>query len=362
MTKEFVNWFRSATPYINAHKGRTFVIQFGGDTVAADNFPHLIHDIALLNSLGIRLVLVHGTRPQIEQRISTIGHKASFHQDLRITDDTTLVIAKEAAGTSRVEIEALLSMGLANSPMSGARIRVASGNFITARPLGVRDGIDFCHTGEVRRVDCSGIERQLSQENVVLISPLGYSPTGEVFSLRAEDVATAVAVELQATKLLFIGETPTVYDLAGDLIRQATLKQAHRLLHQILDSDPKPENSTINHLRGAIHACSNGVNRTHLLDSQMDGALLLELFTRDGVGCMVCADFYENIHRAGIENVRGILELIEPLEEEGVLVRRPREKLEQEIGYFTVVERDGATTACGALYPISKPEDMELAC
>ncbi len=330
--------------------------------IEQDNFSHLIHDVALLNSLGICLVLVHGTRPQIERRLTERGHMARFHNGLRITDDPSLVVAKEAAGAVRVEIEALLSMGLANSPMSGARIHATSGNFITARPLGIRDGVDYCHTGEVRRVDCLNIERQLSEGNIVLISPIGYSPTGEAFNLAAEDVATAVAVELRATKLLLIGETPDMFDKAGELVRQATLDEAHRLLRHLTAGKSTPYDDTTHRLGSAIHACTHGVKRTHLLDHHTDGALLLELFTRDGVGSMVCADSYENTRHAGIEDVGGILELIEPLEQEGILVRRPREKLEQEIERFTLVERDGTIIACAALYPTAEEKNMELAC
>ncbi|MCU7811655.1 MAG: amino-acid N-acetyltransferase, partial [Candidatus Thiodiazotropha sp. (ex Notomyrtea botanica)] len=181
----FVDWFRGSSPYIHAHRNRTFVVAFGGEAVADEQFANLVHDIALLHGIGIRLVLVHGARPQIEERLNTRGVEMQYINGLRVTDDTALTCVKEAAGTVRVEIEALLSMGLANSPMAGARIRVASGNFVTARPIGVRDGIDYCHTGEVRRVDAAGIEQRLASGAIALVPPLGYSPTGEVFNLSA---------------------------------------------------------------------------------------------------------------------------------------------------------------------------------
>jgi amino-acid N-acetyltransferase len=358
----FVHWFRSASPYINAHRGRTFVIQFGGEAIQAPRFAQLISDIALLNSLGVRLVLVHGIRPQIGQRLEQRGMAPRFHQGLRVTDDGALDVAKEAAGSVRVEIESLLSMGLPNSPMAGARVRVASGNFVTARPMGVRDGVDYGHTGEVRRIDRDGIETQLREGGVVLVSPIGYSPTGEAFNLNAEDVATELAITLKAAKLLLIGEQPNLWDASGQPVRQLSLAEAGQKLATLLQAGDSETIDTARHLASAIHACKNGVQRAHLLNRRVEGVLLLELFTRDGVGTMVSAGPYENTRRANIEDVGGVLELIQPLEREGVLVRRPREKLEQEIDHFTLVERDGAVIACAALYPDAERTVAELAC
>ena len=356
--KQFIDSFRHSAPYIHAHRGRTFVLAFGGEAVADEQFSDLVHDIALLHSLGIRLVLVHGARPQIEKRLKAIGSSFEYANGLRITDDAALTCVKEAAGTVRVEIEALLSMGLANTPMSGARIGVTSGNFVTARPLGIRDGIDYCHTGEVRRVDVNGIRQHLIDQRIVLLSPLGYSPTGEVFNLSAEEIATAVASELQADKLILLTEGDTLKDSRRRLITQLTLKEASTLL----DSRRRLEDSTRRQLQHAIHACHSGVRRAHLLDRSHNGALLLELFTRDGYGTMITADAYEDLREATIEDVGGILELIKPLEDQGILVKRSRERLEMEIDHFFVTERDGSIIACAALYPCDKQNLAELAC
>jgi amino-acid N-acetyltransferase len=359
---DFVRWFRGASPYINAHRGRTFVLQFGGEAVADPGFPGLVHDLALLSSLGVRLVLVHGIRPQIEARLQERQIEARFHRGLRVTDDRALTVAKEAAGAVRVEIEALLSMGLANSPMAGARVRVASGNFVTARPVGVREGVDFGHTGEVRRLDRGAIERALEAGCVVLVSPIGYSPTGEAFNLSNEEVATVIAVELQAAKLLLLGEEGLLAGADGAPLRQLTVEEARALLSTLRARGGSRESERVRYLEGAVYACSKGVRRAHLLDRRVDGCLLLELFTRDGVGTLVSADPYEHLRRATIEDVGGILELIRPLEEDGILVRRPREKLEAEIDRFWVIERDGAVIACAALYPFEGHALAELAC
>ncbi|MEQ6342644.1 MAG: amino-acid N-acetyltransferase [Gammaproteobacteria bacterium] len=354
---QFVAWFRGSSPYINAFRGRTFVIMFGGEAVADERFANLIHDVALLNSLGVRLVLVHGARPQIEQRLRASGTAIEYAGGLRVTGDTALTGVKEAVGMLRVEIEALLSMGLANSPMAGARIRAASGNFVAAKPLGVRDGVDYCHTGEVRRIDVEAIRQRLDDGAIVLLSPLGYSPTGEVFNLTAIEVATATAAALNADKLLCLVETGGLMDAHKDLVRQLTLAEAEQWLStQLVDE------GVAAYFNGAVRACRQGVRRAHLVDRHVDGALLLELFTRDGIGTLITSDAYEDTRKATIDDVGGILELIAPLEAEGVLVRRSRERLETEIEHFTVVERDGMIIATAALYPFKAQGMGELAC
>jgi amino-acid N-acetyltransferase len=354
---EFVRWFRASTPYIHAHRGRTFVVSFGGEALAQGAFAELAHDFALLNSLGVRLALVHGARPQIEQRLQMRGVELRYEQGLRVTDALALECVKEAVGVARLDIEALLSMGLANSPMAGARIRVASGNFVVAKPLGVRDGVDFGHTGEVRRVDAEGLRCKLEQGDVVLLSPIGYSPTGEMFNLSAEDVATAVAIALRADKLLLLTEQDCRNQLAEGEIRQLTLREAEQLLQAGgLAAAIAP------HLRAAASACNAGVQRAHLLNRSVEGAILLELFTRDGVGVLVSAAPFEEMRPATINDVGGILDLIKPLEDSGVLVKRSRERLEMEIEDYSVIERDGAIIACAALHGFPEDGMAELAC
>lgn len=354
----FVDWFRQAGPYLHAHRERTFVIGFGGEAVAGAGFDALIHDIALLSSLGIRLVLVHGTRPQIDARLAAAGLRSSYAEGLRITDEATLPLFKEAVGRTRIRVEARLSMGLANSPMHGARLRVVSGNFVTARPVGVRDGIDYGFTGEVRRIDAVGIRHSLDSGAIVLLSALGYSPTGEVFNLAAEEVATATAAALRADKLLLLYEGHDLRDGKGRLIRELGPADAEHLLH----GDPPLEPAVRAHLLHALQACRAGVRRVHLLRHERSGVLLLELYTRDGVGTMLSADGYQTLRAATIDDVGGVLALIRPLEQAGVLVRRSRELLEVEIQRFQVLERDGSVIGCAALYPFAEERIGELAC
>lgn len=356
--QEFVRWFRSVAPYIHAFGGRTFVIAFGGEVVDDGQFVALSHDLNLLASLEVRLVLAHGARPQVESRLKRARIQTRFVGGLRVTDDESMEAVKEANGAVRVEIEALLSMGLINSPMAGADIRVASGNFVTARPLGVRDGVDLQHTGEVRKVDAVGIRKRLDDGELVLLSPLGYSPTGEAFNLSLEDVAVNAAIALDADKLIFLMDTPGVTADSGDLLREMTAKEAEKFLRH---AHKMPEDVGY-YLPAAVSACHHGVARTHLITRHADGAILQELFTHDGIGTMITEMPLETLRIADIGDVGGILQLIEPLEAEGVLVRRGRERLEMEINHFRVMEHDGLIIGCAALYPFAGERMAELAC
>ena len=321
-------------------------------------FEYLVQDFALLSSLGIRLVLVHGIRPQIDLRLAKLNTPALFHNNLRITDDLALQCVKEAAGLVRVDCEALLSMGLANSPMAGCSLKVSSGNFVTAKPIGVIDGVDYCHTGEVRRIDSAAIHAQLDQNNVVLMSPIGYSPSGEVFNLSAEQVATAVAIALKAEKLVLLTEQPCCEPINGAPIAQMTTAEAEAFLQHHTELD----NTIRLPLKAAIQSCHAGIERVHLIHRAVNGALLLELFSRDGVGTLISSTAYEELRSATLNDIGGILELIKPLEQQGILAKRSREKIEMEIADYIVLERDGLIIACIALHANLEGRFAAIAC
>ncbi len=361
--QEFVRWFRSATPYIHAFGGRTFVIAFGGELVNDKQFIALSHDLNLLASLEVRLVLVHGARPQIEQRLKRAKLIPRFVNGLRVTDDEAMEAVKEANGVIRVEIEALLSMGLVNSPMAGSDIRIASGNFVTAKPMGVRDGVDLQHTGEVRKVDAIGIQKRLDDGELVMLSPLGYSPTGEAFNLSLEDVAVSAAIALDADKLIFLMDSAGVTNIRGELLREMTAEKASNLLkHVNSNATGCITEDERYYLPAAIRACEHGVARTHLISRHVDGAIIQELFTHDGIGTMVTELSLETMRQADISDVGSILKLIEPLENEGYLVRRGRERIEMEIDHFHVMEHDNRIIGCAALYPFAAEKQAEFAC
>ena len=355
--ESFVRWLRQVTPYVHAFRGRTFVVGFGGEMFTEQaRFASFIHDINLLAALGIRLVLVHGARPQIEAELKAKGVRSRYAQGLRVTDEPALMAVKHAAGTLRVEMEALLSQGLPSSPMAGAQIRVASGNFITARPIGVLKGVDFQFTGAVRKVDAAGIARRLDAGEVVLVPHLGYSPTGEVFNLSWEDVAENVALALRADKLLMYTDRLPL-DRREEVVSELTAKEA-----QGLAGSKALTPQTARAILHAVRAVGAGVGRAHIVTRRVPGSLLLELFTHAGVGTMITADVVERLRPARIEDVRGMLALIEPLEADGTLVKRSRELLEAEIGNFFVVEHDGVIVGCAGLYPFPDDKSGEFAC
>jgi len=355
-TEAFVKWFRTATPYIHKWGGATFVIAFGGEVLADGEFQQLTHDINVLVSLEVRVVLVHGTRPQIEEQMRQHGVTPHYVAGRRVTDARALACVKEANGIVRVEMEALLSMELANSPMWGADIRVSSGNFVTAKPVGVVNGVDFHHTGEVRKIDADGIRKRLDDDEVVLISPIGFSPTGDVFNCTLEDVATATAIALKADKLIFLTETAGALDAKGRLLSELTVREAGELVA----ANNLPEDVQI-YLPCAIKATSQGVKRAHLISRHVDGALLIELFTHHGIGTMVVPESPEHIRPAQAADVAGILQILEPLEQQGVLVKRSERQLEGDVDRFFVLESEGNILGCAALYVFAEKKTAELA-
>ncbi|MDX1491043.1 MAG: amino-acid N-acetyltransferase [Pseudohongiellaceae bacterium] len=358
---QYIDWFRHSSSYINAHRKKVFVVMLPGEALSHENWYNIVHDITLLHSLGVKLVLVHGARPQINSALEDAGIHSNYHKGLRITDGPSLAIIKQIIGGLSIDIEALFSMGLANSPMHGADIKLARGNFIVARPLGVLDGVDHHLTGVVRKVNASAITQHLEKNNIVLISNLGYSPTGEVFNLSPEEVATETAIALQAEKLIMFIPDEGIFDKDKQLISTLDPSSALEILSGADMSLKDESNSSALALSSALKACRQNVHRTHLISFEKNGALIEELFTRDGCGTLLSKDTYEHLRDATIDDVGGILELIEPLEEAGVLVHRSRELLEGEIDFFTVIEFEGMIIACAALYPLDD-QCGEIAC
>ncbi len=361
---DYVYWLRNTTPYINAHRGRTFVLVLNGATLAHTNFATIVYDIALLSSLGVRLVLVYGLNPQIDKELAQRGIVSTFHQHVRITDECALSCIKNQIGQVQTMMQALFSAGIAPSPLQNSQLRLWTGNIITARPMGILDGVDMQLTGEVRKIDLAALTEALRLQHIVALPNIGFSPTGEVFNLGVEDVATAVASALKADKIVLYGREQGIYDKQGKLQTEILTSEAKKITEaQLATCDPaRPLPEDVARLRAACLACSGGVKRAHLVSYEEDGSLLREIFTRDGTGTMVVRDSYEQTRKAGIDDVAGILSIIAPLEESGILVRRSRELIEREISFFSVIDLDGTTIGCAALYPYLTEKKGELAC
>ncbi|EFH2469142.1 amino-acid N-acetyltransferase [Escherichia coli] len=358
---ELVEGFRHSVPYINTHLGKTFVIMLGGEAIEHENFSSIVNDIGLLHSLGIRLVVVYGARPQIDANLAAHHHEPLYHKNIRVTDAKTLELVKQAAGTLQLDITARLSMSLNNTPLQGAHINVVSGNFIIAQPLGVDDGVDYCHSGRIRRIDEDAIHRQLDSGAIVLMGPVAVSVTGESFNLTSEEIATQLAIKLKAEKMIGFCSSQGVTNDDGDIVSELFPNEAQTRV-EAQEEKGDYNSGTVRFLRGAVKACRSGVRRCHLISYQEDGALLQELFSRDGIGTQIVMESAEQIRRATINDIGGILELIRPLEQQGILVRRSREQLEMEIDKFTIIQRDNTTIACAALYPFPEEKIGEMAC
>ncbi|EEW5995098.1 TPA: amino-acid N-acetyltransferase [Escherichia coli] len=358
---ELVEGFRHSVPYINTHRGKTFVIMLGGEAIEHENFSSIVNDIGLLHSLGIRLVVVYGARPQIDANLAAHHHEPLYHKNIRVTDAKTLELVKQAAGTLQLDITARLSMSLNNTPLQGAQINVVSGNFIIAQPLGVDDGVDYCHSGRIRRIDEDAIHRQLDSGAIVLMGPVAVSVTGESFNLTSEEIATQLAIKLKAEKMIGFCSSQGVTNDDGDIVSELFPNEAQARV-EAQEEKGDYNSGTVRFLRGAVKACRSGVRRCHLISYQEDGALLQELFSRDGIGTQIVMESAEQIRRATINDIGGILELIRPLEQQGILVRRSREQLEMEIDKFTIIQRDNTTIACAALYPFPEEKIGEMAC
>jgi amino-acid N-acetyltransferase len=355
--QQFVDWLRRVAPYIHAFRGRTFVVAFPGELVQEGRLPALVQDLSLLSAMGMRLVVVFGSRPQINEQLRLRGATPRYTNGLRITDAVAMECAKEASGEIRLDIEAAFSLGLPNTPMAHSSVRVVSGNLVGARPVGIVGGVDYGQTGLARRIETDTIRFALQSGAIVLLSNIGFSATGEAFNLGMEDVAATTAIALDADKLIFVTETPGVLDDSGAVVSEVSEAGAQDLLRA--GSLPA---ETAWYLRHALHACEGGVARAHIIPFGVDGSMLLELFLHDGVGTMVVEETLEALREATVDDVGGIVALIRPLEDDGTLVRRDRTRIEREVENFTVIEHDGVIFGCAALYPYPDEGIGEMAC
>lgn len=353
----FVDWLRLVAPYIHAFRGKTFVVAVDGELAVHGHLAALAQDLSLLHAMGMRIVLVCGSRPQVEEQLALRNIAPVFHKGWRVTDLAALECAKEAAGELRLDIEASFSQGLPNTPMAHSAMRVISGNFITARPIGIMDGVDLQHTGLVRKVDVKAITQSLDNNSIVLLSTLGFSPTGEAFNLTLEDVATSAARAIKADKLIFVSQIEGIFDKDDNLLEELELDSARALLNE-----DHLDDLTKDYLECCVLAVQGGVNRAHIVPLGLDGGVMLELFSHDGVGTMVSQVNLESLRTANFDDAGGIKTLIEPLELAGTLVRRGRDRIERDIDNFIVLEHDGILWGCAALYPYEQEEMGELAC
>ena len=342
--KKLVSWFRQAVPYINIHKDKTFIISLSSEATLHKNIETIIHDIALLNSLGARIIIIHGISSHLQKKIETNNLDNIFVNEIRISDKKIIKAAIECASIVRSELETQLSTSLKNTALYKNKIKIASANVITAKPLGVINGVDMLFTGTVRKIETESITRLLDLGNIVLLSPLGLSPSGETFNIPHEEVSSQIAISLKANKLIYFTDQNGLFTKDNKLIREASIETAQEIIINYSKQSFKK------FVKASINAVNAGVPRVHLMSYEHDGALLQELYTIDGIGTLILKNDFERIREANKNDISSISEMISPLENEGILVKRNHENLLNELSFFSVVERENIITAVGALY------------
>jgi len=354
---EVVAWLREVSPYFQNHRGKTFVVYLTTEVIHDEIPSSIISDLVILAHVGVRLIVVFDASEQIATRLAEKGIRQREVVGFTVSDQATIATVTEVVGTMRLEIESAFSLKSSGGPFAGAANKIASGNFVIAKPAGIINGVDLAFTGRVRSIDEAAIAARLDAGEIVLLAPVGYSPTGDIFNLRSQELAIAVAVKSSSSKLILLGTEEGIHAGNGDLIRQLTLHEAQELR---ANRGTQPAESEL--LDIGIEACGAGIDRVHIVGRDVDGAILRELFTRDGVGSMISSAPFDRLRGATLDDVGGILELVRPLEAKGVLVFRSRQTIETEIARFIVIIREDTVVACGSFHPYPPQMAGEIAC
>lgn len=364
-SNNFIEKFRQASKYINLFNNKIFVIALGGEVFEDEQFESIAYDINLLRSIGIKIIIIHGIRPQIDDLLISNKIKTSLNKNIRITDANSINHVIDINGRIRTKIESILSSSIINSPLFESDIKLSSGNFITARPLGILNGIDMKFTGQVRKVNSESIQAKLNNGEIVIISPLGYSPIGDIFNLSYEQLASAVASSMKAHKLIFYINSNGIINLRGELLTELTTEKATNLIHQIeRDSNPNKalniSYQDFNIIKSSLDAIKNKVEKIHLINRHTNGSIIEELFTDKGSGTILTEYPLEKIREAKPNDVNKIFQLIEPLSQNGILVKRASNEIKKDLSSFYVMEHSMDLVGCVALFKYE--EKVEIAC
>lgn len=384
--RNFIEMFRGSANYIASHRNKLAVFHIPGDLMDENptGFRDLMNDISLSWLLGMKIVIVVGCRFQIEKRYNKEeSHGRREHMGMVVTDEESLRIVKEEAGYVRFEVERQLARALKGGSSWGGGRRssgngssngtddvdvgegnVVSGNFYSAQPFGILDGVDYKYSGFVRRMEANKIHQVHQNRDIVLLTSLGFSPTGEVFNVNTEYLAAYAAGTLGASKVIYFLERDIAlrHKVHGSSIPHLRVNDGRKLLKLngvrmetkgfvYFDGrsfECETERRFLTKMGWGMNALKAGVKRVHLI-SPNNGGLLQELYTRDGSGTMISGDLYDGIHRATVDDATSIYEVITPLVEKGTLVGRKKAELERDIQQYHVYTRDGLLVACGQL-------------
>jgi len=339
---------RGILHYIPQFRDRVFIIAVDGAIVADDNFGNILLDIAVLRSLNIRVVLVHGAGHQVKTLAEKLGEPISNWDGTGVTDAATLRIAIMAANQVTHEIMEGLSLN---------NLRAAHTNCIDAVPLGILKGVDHQHTGKVHQVDINLLRDLLEEGIVPVIPPLGFDGNGNTYRLNSDAVAIEVARALGAVKLMFISPRHGL-EIDGKLVSQMSVQELETALKTSEDKIPADMVSKAHH---ALRACQNGVPRVHIISGEVDEGLLAEVFSNEGIGTLIYANEYQAIRKAMRKDIRHIMALIKPAIQDGQLLTRTRNSIEKYISEHYVFEIDNNIVGVVAVHPYLEHKKAELA-
>ena len=356
----FIQNFRLSAKYINLFNQNIFVIALSGYVFNEDQFVKIAQDINILHSLKIKVILVYGARPQVESILVKNKIPVRLLKNMRVTSSAALKHVIEVNGAIRNKIEATLST--IKSVSEG--MRLSSGNFLTAMPVGIIDGIDMESTGKIRGVDVEAIKNKLNHHEIVIVSPIGYSPIGQIFNLSYEQTAANIAAAINADKLIYYVDANGILNERGELIPELTSEKAHKLISHI-EEKPSPESAQnlsyddFNILKSSVFAIKNKIKKVHLINRHIDGSLIEELFTEKGSGTILTEFALENFRKATEGDLKDIYRILFPLEKRKIFIERDLTQIKGMINQFYILEHDKKFVGCVSLN--SFKESLELA-
>ncbi|MDD5673678.1 MAG: amino-acid N-acetyltransferase [Chitinivibrionales bacterium] len=351
--KSDVETIREAFEYINRFKNETFVIKIESSLIAHPYFAILIKDIVLLHKIGINIILVPGAKVRINEILKTYNVSSKFVDDTRITSADAIPFIKMAAFDVSNRIMTMLSQNHATAVV---------GNWVKARSIGIRKGVDFQHSGLVEKIDGDKVKKTLAEGIIPIFPNIGWNAQGKPYNISSNELAMSISTELKAKKLFFLSEcSPLVAEFlkvpkkiganSENLITQLTVEEAESLLAANRGNTKNPQNKPmLEYIDLACKACQGGVERVHIVDGRVEGMMLKEIFSNRGLGTMVYSNVLENIRPMAEADIPEVLHIMQPLVEEGVLLSRSADDLHDKMADFCVYEVDGIIHGCGALF------------
>jgi len=344
-----VSDLRGILTYVPRFREKVFVVSVDGEVVASPNWPNVLLDLAVLRSLNIKVILVHGASAQIERLASDRNAQLSNSDGTGITDEATLKVSLDAVTTLMNEI----MQGLTSVDQ-----RAVYANVIIAHPAGILGGVDYQHSGKVERVDTKALHMFLNEGIIPIVPPMGFDGEGRTFRVNSDAIAIEVAESVNAMKVIYLGMRDGVI-INNEIIHQLSISEADELVKK---KQTQIDKGTLSKLEHAAKACRHGVPRVHIINGSTDEALLSEVFSHEGIGTMIYSNDYQQIRRVFKKDVRALIDLIRRSVDHAELVKRTRADLIAQLDDYWVLEIDKTLVACVALHIYPEEQKAEMAC